>query len=71
MQRYTEFLKQVWHELPTVTWPERGVALPSLSGNEEVEEMFIFSGDGEVRVETSDERNRNLEVKHFVPNVGR
>lgn len=31
--------------------------------------MFSFSGDGEVRVETSDERNSDLEVKHFVPNA--
>lgn len=33
--------------------------------------MFSFSGDGEFRVETSDERNSNLEVKHLVPNVRR
>lgn len=45
MQRYTGFLKQAWHELPTVRWPERGVVLPSLSGDEEeMEDVQLLWG---------------------------
>lgn len=45
MQRYTGFLKQAWHGLPAVRWPERGVVLPRISGDEkEVENVQLLWG---------------------------